>query len=240
MNYNTFHKKNKKVQKKIITKRNYTYQTLIGLVDGYFKKKEIVFDLGCGVGSIDFYLARRMRHIFGFDISSDAVKTAKLSAAELNINNVNFEKINLNKLKNNKKIDYIICSEVLEHVEHDIDLVRVMFQLLKKDGIAIVSSPLQSAPLFKLGLLTDFDNQVGHLRRYTPESFAKMFTDTGFMIVEEIHVEGLLRNLLYTNKLLGKLVRFIRFPVTVIVNVVDNFVGNIFGYSNIYLVVRKP
>lgn len=240
MNYNTFHKKNRKIQKKLIDSRNYTYQTIIKLVDIFFDKTGVVFDFGCGVGSLDFYLSKRMKHVYGYDISSDAIKIARQSAEELNIKNVSFESVVLPNFKAEKKADYIVCSEVLEHVEHDVELVRVIHQVIKKDGIAIVSTPLLDAPLYRMGLLSNFDNRVGHLRRYSPKSFSKMFTDFGFIIVDEIYVEGLLRNMLFTNKVLGFFVRFVRFPVTIIINGIDNILGRLFGYSNIYLVVRKP
>lgn len=77
-NYNRFHKKNERIQKKLINRKNYVYQTLIELSEKYFiEQNSEVIDLGCGVGTFDFFLAAQGYNVIGVDISDKAIDTAK-------------------------------------------------------------------------------------------------------------------------------------------------------------------
>lgn len=239
--YNSYHKKNTNVQRKLIKSDNFTYQTIIRLIEKYFITKGKFLDLGCGVGTISFFLAGKGHSGVGFDISSDAIELANSSVSALGLSHqVKFKQKNLQTWMTDAKYDYVICSEVIEHIENDFLLVNKIYNSLTKDGILILSTPLKGAPLFKLGLLGNFDKEVGHLRRYDENILSKMFMRIGFIEIEKIMVEGLFRNSLYTFPLLGKLIRLTKFSVfTRIFNAIDFEFLKIFGPSNIYYVLRK-
>ncbi|MEK7064712.1 MAG: hypothetical protein AAB973_03855, partial [Patescibacteria group bacterium] len=52
--------------------------------------------------------------------------------------------------------------------------------------------------------------------------------------------EGLLRNLLYTKKSLGFLIKFIRGPLTSIFLIMDNLTIPLLGESDIFVIAQKP
>ena len=239
--YNSYHKKNTNVQRKLIKSDNFTYQTIIRLIEKYFVKKGRFLDLGCGVGTISFFLASKGFSGVGFDISSDAIELANSSLRALGLDHqVKFKQKNIKTWVSNDKYDYVVCSEVIEHIEDDYLLVNKIYTSLTKNGILILSTPLKGAPLFKLGLLDKFDKGVGHLRRYEQRTLSKMFKKIGFTEIEQLEVEGLFRNSLYTFPLLGKLIRLTKFPIfTRLFNTIDIVFLKFFGPSNIYYVLRK-
>lgn len=72
--------------------------------------------------------------------------------------------------------DSVICLNVIEHVRDDVGALRNIGSVLAKDGNAIVLVP-QGPDNF--GTL---DEVLGHHRRYTRESLAKLAEDAGFTV----------------------------------------------------------
>jgi SAM-dependent methyltransferase len=58
--------------------------------------------------------------------------------------------------------DLVCAFDVIEHVQDDRQIFREMSRVLKSDGILICSVPLHAE------LWTEFDDWVGHARRYDP------------------------------------------------------------------------
>ena len=88
-------------------------------------------------------------------------------------------------------------------------------------------------------LLKKFDNKVGHLRRYSVNSFKSLFEQNGFKVVETVKNEGIFRNLLFTNETLGELIRLFKGPISDFVTFLDMLTLYMFGESNIILTARK-
>ena len=61
----------------------------------------------------------------------------------------------------NKRYDHVYLSNVLEHIEDDVDVLKQIQSVLKEDGRVVIYSPA-----FQI-LYTNFDAQVGHYRRYS-------------------------------------------------------------------------
>ncbi len=239
MNYNTFHLKNRKSQLRPINEYNFTYQTIIKLIRKHFSVKGNIIDCGCGVGTIDFYLASKGHRVVGIDISKRAIDLANSSKKMMNQELTRFICGDLSVYDFECGFDYFVCSEVLEHCSSDTVIVKKLHKSLKDKGIGIISVPSKKAPLYRLGLLKRFDKEVGHLRRYDEFILRSLFEKNGFSVIELMKTEGILRNIIYTQPYFGWIVRILRFPLTVFFNVIDNFLVGIFGESNIYLVVRK-
>jgi SAM-dependent methyltransferase len=64
--------------------------------------------------------------------------------------------------------DFIVMHDVLEHIEDDTVAVAAIAQLLKPDGIAVVSVPAYQ------WLFGHHDVQLGHYRRYTESSLCRV------------------------------------------------------------------
>jgi SAM-dependent methyltransferase len=242
MFYNRYHRQNKHIQAKVISKRNITYASILRFIKKHVTKTgATVLDIGCGVGTVDFYLAQQGFTVTGIDISNRAITLAKQSAHALNLDtqttfinaNIDTDPVTFSPF------DYILCSEVIEHVENDQALLKKIHTLLKADGLVILTTPLKEAPLKRWGLLEKFDRRVGHVRRYSQKEIIQLVKSSGFQPVEIKLTEGVVRNSLYTLPGLGWLVRFFKWPLSAAFHLVDTVSIHIFGPSNIYLACKK-
>jgi SAM-dependent methyltransferase len=231
----------RKLQKRVISNSDFTYRSILFFLNKYGKKSQKVLDIGCGVGTTSLFLGSSKKNVVGIDISKTGISVAKKNAEKLNLDKlVKFKVLDFpNKLPTGK-FDLIICSEVLEHIKNDKMAVIRIENILQKGGIVIASSPSQDAPLYRVGLLKNFDKEVGHLRRYSEETFEGLFEDAGLKILETKKTEGVLRNFLFTNSFGGFLLRVLnKWPFSEVVTFVDNLTISIFGESNIYVVAQK-
>lgn len=231
----------RKLQKRVIDEKNFTYRNLLTILQRYIKGKSDILDMGCGVGTVAFYLASKGKNVTGIEISKNALNVARENAKLFGFDErIDFLLSDFPNTIPSREFDLIICSEVLEHLENDKMAVKKIYGLIKKEGVVIISTPSKNAPLYKLGLLEKFDKKVGHLRRYTLEELRTLFEETGFKILCTNKTEGIIRNFLFTNPLAGKFVRFIKWRISDLVTFIDNLTIPLFGESQIYLVVSKP
>ena len=235
--YDNFHK-GIRIQKKIISENNFTYRHTIDILTPLiFGNKKTVLDYGCGVGTIDFYLASKGCNVHGVEISKKAIEICRTSAETIGVSNLT-KFYGLNK-KINKKFDIIICSEVIEHVSNDMGLLKRLSKNLKKGGNLIVTTPSINSPLFKLGIAKSFDKRVGHLRRYDPIDLTSQIQSIGFRINSVNKKEGLLRNSLFMFPFFGWVIKFLKGPFSDIVTFIDDLFVTIFGESDIIIVAQK-
>ncbi len=236
--HNAYHSKIKS-QSKIISSKNFTYRNLIDVIIGYIKPEMKILDIGCGAGTLDFYLAGKVKNIQGIDISKKAVASCNATKRNLGIKNVNFSIRYFPEEIVNGKFDLIIFTEIIEHLEDDKLALKKMNKMLSKNGLLFLSTPSQHAPLHRLGLAKEFDKRVGHIRRYDKKELISLIKKSGFKIKEINETEGIIRNFLYVNQPAGKLVRFIKFFLSDIVTYVDNMTIPIFGASNYIIIAEK-
>lgn len=239
--YDKFHI-NTGIQNKVIKKNNFTYRTLIKVIEKYIKFEDKILDIGCGAGTIDFYLASLGYEIKGIDISQKSIVACKESSIILRLEpKLVFQTIEFPNKKPEGKFDLIICSEVIEHIFNDEKAVKAIYNLLSSCGFLILSVPSKNAPLYKIGLATEFDKKVGHLRRYSLEDINNLFTKAGFITKDTIKTEGLMRNVLFLNKTIGKVIKLLnKFGLlSEVVTFFDNLSIPLFGESNIIIVAQK-
>jgi len=242
--YQVYHSK-RKIQKRIINDSNFTYINLVSIIRNYLGKKRAgVLDIGCGVGTISYYLASKGNYVTGLDIAKNAIKIAKKNARTLHLeNNIKFIVADFPKESVNEKFNLIICSEVLEHLEEGEKAIETIYELLEREGILILSTPSANAPLYRLGLLKGHDKHAGHLRRYTVDDLKGIATAVGFNILESRKTEGIFRNFLFVFPLLGSVVVKFANKLTIVSDLltfIDNIFIRFFGESQVYLIAQKP
>lgn len=239
MEYNIFHK-NTKTQYRIIDQKSFTYRNYLSILSNYLNFSTDVLDIGCGSGSIAFYMAKMGKKVVGIDISSRAIDVCKKTSKILGLSSVTkFEVVNCLDFSSQQKFDLIICTEVLEHLEDDEQIIKNFNKILKKGGYLFISVPSKNSPLYKLGLTNNFDKKVGHLRRYSFEELEILLKKAGYKILETHKVEGILRNFLFINSVAQKFIRFIKGPISDFVTLVDNVFVSLFGESDIVIVAKK-
>lgn len=157
------------------------------LLDLKNKKQSFsVIDLGCGSGDILYLLKKdgylKGAKVTGLDLDKKAIQTfkKKLPDAKAIVSDVS----NLKTLKN-ESFDFVICNQVVEHVEDDKALIRQINRLLKKGGTLYLASVMK-----KWYGLYWHRNKFGqivvdptHVREYaSSKEFANLLTNQSFYI----------------------------------------------------------
>lgn len=237
--YNRYHQKNQRFFS-VIKEPNFTYWYILkrlysAFPQGFSTLK--VLDVGCGVGTISLFLASKGATVKGIDISSRAVEIAQEAQKALRLPQLRFELGELQKGKG--QYNLITCCEVIEHIPDEQTFARQLYSHLQPGGTLLLTTPSLNNVLYRVGFYTRFDQEVGHLRRYTPDTIRYTLTSVGFQVVSIHQVEGPLRNLLFTTKL-GVLIRFIRGPLIPAFHWLDQLSGRLFGFSDLQVVAQKP
>ncbi len=230
-----------KLQKRIISHANFTYRNSLALLDLYFDTSSKILDIGSGVGTLDFYLAKRGADVVGIDISTKAVRVAKKNTNLFGLKNLKFYVGDVNKFNFSSRFDLVLCSEIIEHVEDDCKLLKDLKKNLNRNGIIFLSTPLQTAPLHKLGLTKKFDKRVGHLRRYTLKELKRLVEVNDLKIVRFYYSDGIFRNLFFVFPIFNQLVRVAnRFSlVSNVLTFIDGVFLHLFGPADICLIIKK-
>jgi 2-polyprenyl-3-methyl-5-hydroxy-6-metoxy-1,4-benzoquinol methylase len=103
-----------------------------------------VLDVGCGNGVISRSLGEKGFNVQGVDVSEKAIARAR----SLNkFSNVKFDVVSAEQLvANGQQYHAVICSEVLEHLNEPNKLLTVLHEILKEDGVLIVTVPNGNGP----------------------------------------------------------------------------------------------
>ena len=229
-----------KVQRSVISERDFTYRNIIEAIKPILQKEMRVIDVGCGVSTLDFFLASKVASIDAFDIARNAIRTANKSKGYLGFgNNLNFYLGDFLKSRLDGKYDLAIASEVLEHLPDPFLVLLKIHKILRAGGIIFVSVPSKYAPLYRLGLVESFDKSVGHLRRYSRNDIVLVLKRAGYKIMDISMEEGVLRNLLFTNRFLGIAIKFLKGKLSDLLSFADSLTISLFGSSQILVVARK-
>ncbi len=192
---------------RIVDPTDYTQGPILQLANQYASKSKTVLDIGCGTAAKSFYLASQGKKVTGIDISQKAIDSCLQNAKAFNLQkNTNFINQTLEDYKTSKNFDLILCTEVIEHIQDDQKMLKKIFTLLNKNGILILTTPSQNAPLYRIGFLNQFDQRVGHLRRYNLKPLTKLLQKSGFSIITTQKSEGIVRNFIFTSSIGGKVI----------------------------------
>lgn len=241
--YNLYDKYYQKVtqQRRVIEKTNFTYRHILQSVEPFLNKNINVLDIGCGVGTIDFYLAKNCKSVTGVDYSDKAVNIAKVNAKKLGVSkNLKFFHKKFPEQVIWGKYGIVLCIEVLEHIRNDKLAIGKIKNLLYKNGIVIFSVPSLNSPLYKLGLAKWHDNKVGHLKRYSVETLRALIKTSGLRVIKDEKRESILRNILFTFPIFSIVIKIAnRFSIiSDTLTFLDNILS-VFGEGQIILAAKR-
>ena len=150
-------------------------------------KKGTVLDVGCSTGIIGRTLKLIKNDIVvdGIELDKEAyneIKKNKVYNDLYNINICDFDNNNTKKFyDSNKKYDYIIFADVLEHLINPDEVLYKMSKKLSKNGVIIISIPnVSHIDIIRSLINNEFNyNDRGildstHLRFFTKNSFCDM------------------------------------------------------------------
>lgn len=99
---------------------------------------DIVFEFGCGTGTIALELADRVQEIYATDISSKMIEIAKRKAEESKIKNVKFARSTIfDETIKKESFDVILAFNVLHLLEDPHKVMQRINELLKTGGLFI-------------------------------------------------------------------------------------------------------
>lgn len=95
-----------------------------------------LLDIGCALGVLLEEAQKQGIEAYGIDVSADAVVYCKKKG--LNVFQGNLATA---KLPRGKQFDIVTAFEVIEHEQEPLSMIRRVYKLLKKGGIAILTTP---------------------------------------------------------------------------------------------------
>lgn len=107
------------------------------------QEKEVVLDIGCGVGFLTRQYARLARGwVMGVDLSTKSINEAKNKAVEEGLDNLEFAVMDAEELNfKNDAFDCIICSEVIEHLPDPLKALKEINRVAKPQGQIVITTP---------------------------------------------------------------------------------------------------
>ena len=131
-------------------------------------------DVGCGGGILADSLARKGAQVTGIDLSSKALKVAKLHALEAQTANVNYREVSAEAHAREYPghYDVVTCMEMLEHVPDSASVVQACATLVKPGGWVFFSTLNRNPQSFLLAVVAA-EYILGMLPKGTHE-YAKM------------------------------------------------------------------
>lgn len=116
-------------------------EEILNHLKGYDFKRKRVLDLGCAGGFIAVLLAKKGAIVVGVDKSKTSVKAAKLYAKLQNVKDrCEFYEDDVSIFNKKKDFDIVICKDIIEHIKNDINFLKHINSLLKKQGKLIIST----------------------------------------------------------------------------------------------------
>jgi ubiquinone/menaquinone biosynthesis C-methylase UbiE len=130
------------VERLELQNRLFATETKAHLEQAKLSKGMIVWDIGCGVGSMTSYLANvvgETGHVYALDVSKEQLEVAKERIKYEGLKNVTFIHSDINELDNITidLADLVYIRFVLMHLEYPENAIKKIKKLLKKDGIIV-------------------------------------------------------------------------------------------------------
>jgi len=122
-----------------------------------------ILDVGCGSGDLLFVLNKTFSFssISGLDFSKEAIKIAqsRVSGGRFFVHDIYDSVL--------EKFDFILCVEVLEHLENPKKALENILSMMEGEAICFLSVPNGR-----------IDTYIGHINFWSPESWKQFLIDT--------------------------------------------------------------
>ena len=176
---------NQKSYKKISRFRK---ESILSFID---KKQAMILDIGCSDGDMGFFIKQsKQASVFGLDISEKAIMEAQKKLDGAFVFDISNKLLNFPNGLSNKKFDYIIISEVLEHLLYPENILENIKILMHENSKVIVTVPNVLFWKNRLKIFFGkFDYQDeglmdrGHIHFFTWDSLNKIIEEMGYDFV---------------------------------------------------------
>ncbi len=148
------------------------------------KKNVRILEVGCGEGLLACEIKKRFPDMvyIGIDINDEIISEARKTCP-----NTMFEVGSIYELNKyaSEEFDYVIVSEVLEHIENPNEALKEINKLNSEKFIfSVPNEPIwRILNMIRLKYLKDFGNTPGHIQHWSKRKFKKLI-QSDFDIVE--------------------------------------------------------
>lgn len=166
------------------------------------KKKEKLLDAGCGTAEFTSKLKKFDLLIYGMDISSKAIESAKKKNKDIlfyvgDIENTGFK---------NSSFDIIVFSGVLHHFPDFSNVLKEAYRILKPGGRIFAYDPHYYNPImwlfrYEKSPLSSKRNRTKNEKLLKKDELKKQLLDAGFSEIKVISISGITYNIKYFKKL---------------------------------------
>lgn len=151
-------------------------------------KKKLLFDLGCGNGSVANFISSKGWVVRGVDPSIQGIKHANKSFPNINLKTGSAYE---NLSKKCGQFPALISLEVVEHLYDPLHYSKTIFDLLKPGGTAIISTPYHGYwKNFFLSLFGKWDEHFhalerhSHIKFWSKKTLQTLLSKTGFVDIK--------------------------------------------------------
>lgn len=151
-----------------------------------------VLDAGSGNGYLSWLAYQSGANVVAMNFEQSQVDRAQaflVGYRGADPSRLRFEKRNLYDLKDETRtFDEIICSEVLEHIRGDEEIVNQFYRILRPGGVLHLCCPNRMHPRHQIEVL-DTEEKGGHVRAgYSADDYQKLLGSAGFRIEKVVGI----------------------------------------------------
>ena len=107
------------------------------------KGPKVVLDAGSGFGQYEYYMASKFKNwtIKGVDVKKEQIDDCNGFFQKIGYNKVSFAVADLTKFSEAETYDFVLCVDVMEHIEEDEQVLKNFCDSLKTGGFLLISTP---------------------------------------------------------------------------------------------------
>ena len=146
-----------------------------------------ILDLGCGNGALSSELSELGLCVFGVDRSESGIRIAQATFPEVKFSLADAEQELVPSYFPAESFDFVVSTEVVEHVYQPRQLIENAFNLLKPSGYFIVSTPYHG---YSKNLLLALSGKMdvhftalwdgGHIKFWSRKTLSQLLVECGF------------------------------------------------------------
>lgn len=149
--------------------------------------KDIILDIGCNRGQIADLLATKASFVYGIDINNNHISYAIRNNLKTNIEYICSDATSYDYALLKKKINTIILSNVLEHIEQRITFLKKLINQINNRKLKILirvpTIEREWLAFYKKLLGSEYRLDKTHYIEYTEYEFKKEIQEAGLKIV---------------------------------------------------------